>query len=259
MNMPGFDPLSISLSRRAFNAAGLTTGLLWLAGCQSRPKAEDIPGPARPAGSPAPTTGPLTRGPVPTPAPAPGSVPVLPRAMWTSAGVARMQHINPMNGVNRITVHHDGMTPFTSTSQADAARRIEQIRQAHLQRRAKTGEYWADIGYHYVIDPGGRVWEARSIQYQGAHVQDQNEHNLGVMCLGNYDQQSPAPATLASLDRFIADQMRRYRVPIGRVYTHQEINPTACPGRSLQRYLVSTRAPGGAMRVAIAADAPALA
>jgi hypothetical protein len=35
----------------------------------------------------------------------------------------------------------------------------------------------ADIGYHYTIDPTGRIWEGRPVQYQGAHVKMNNEHN----------------------------------------------------------------------------------
>jgi len=76
--------------------------------------------------------------------------------------------------ITRITVHHDGMDTFSSTSQADAAHRIELIREAHVNQRK-----FADIGYHYIIDPGGRVWEGRNVRFQGAHVQDNNEGQPG--------------------------------------------------------------------------------
>jgi len=71
------------------------------------------------------------------------------------------------------------------------------------------------------------------------------------MCLGNFDNQRPSGAQVAALDRFVASQMRRYRVPINHVYTHQEINPTACPGRNLQSYMVATRGSQGNMRYAL--------
>lgn len=173
-----------------------------------------------------------------------GPVAIMPRAAWTSSGVARPRNINPMNGVQRITVHHDGMSPFTSTSQSDAARRIEQIRHAHIQRRAKSGERWADIGYHYLVDPAGRVWEGRGVQYQGAHVEDQNEHNLGIVVLGNFDRQQPTPAAMDALERMVAMQMKRYRVPITRVRTHQEMDSTRCPGESLQAFMNQVRSRG---------------
>ena len=46
-----------------------------------------------------------TRG--PDLGPPPG---VIARAEWTKAG-PDMGNINPMNGINRITIHHDGMPP----------------------------------------------------------------------------------------------------------------------------------------------------
>ena len=59
------------------------------------------------------------------------------------------------------------------------------------------------------------------------------------------------PEALMTLDNFIADRMRSYRVPISRVYTHQEINPTACPGRYLQSYMLATRSNSGRMASAL--------
>lgn len=183
------------------------------------------------------------------PAPTPVAVPdfnlptgVLPRSMWTRAGVARSNDIHPIGGINRVTIHHDGMPPASLHSQGAVAARIEQIRQAHV-----AGRGWADIGYHYVVDPMGRVWEARNIRYQGAHVKDQNQNNLGILVLGNFEIQTPTPMQLAAVDRFAAEQMARYRVPMWRVHTHREIAQTACPGRNLQGYLVRTRMAGGAM------------
>jgi hypothetical protein len=166
---------------------------------------------------------------------------VISRSAWTRAK-PKFWDTNPMAGINRITVHHDGMTPFNSTSQSAAAQRLENIRRAHVSSNG-----WADVGYHFVIDPGGRVWEARPLSLQGAHVKYNNEHNLGVMMMGNYDQQSPTSAASKMLDDFVSAMMRKYRVPVGRVFTHQEMRPTACPGRSLQRWMESTRARGGVL------------
>jgi hypothetical protein len=163
---------------------------------------------------------------------------VIPRREWTSSGPI-LSLINPMNGINRITVHHSAIISSTVGSKADAARMMDNVRRGH------TSQGWADIGYHYVIDPSGRIWEGRPIQYQGAHVKENNEHNLGVMCMGNFDVERPTPEMLQSLDMFVADRMRAYNISVSRVYTHQEIKPTACPGRNLQGYMVATRSGSG--------------
>jgi hypothetical protein len=47
------------------------------------------------------------------------------------------------------------------------------------------------------------------------------------------------------LDSMVADLMRRYRVPMGRVVTHQELKPTECPGNNLQSYMRQTRSSRG--------------
>lgn len=168
--------------------------------------------------------------------PAPSGV--IARSSWT-----RQQPIqrlaNPMGRITRITVHHDGMNAFTSTSQADAARRLEQIRSAHV------GQGWADIGYHFAVDPAGRIWEARPMALQGAHVKDNNENNLGILVLGNFMETRPTSAATATLDGFLAQQMSRFGVGLSRVYTHQELKPTACPGTHLQRYMLDTRSRTG--------------
>src|SRR5690606_33804179 len=133
-------------------------------------------------------------------------------------------------------------------TQADVADRIEMIRRSHVESRG-----FADIGYHYIIDPAGRIWEGRSVAYQGAHVKDNNENNLGILVLGNFQRQTPTRAATETLDRFVASQMARYGVPLTRVKTHREITVTECPGESLQRYMNATRARGGGLASTLAA------
>lgn len=250
------DPFS---RRDALKGGGLLATAWLLAGtggCQSGSQSAGLPTPVTPGEPPLVKPQPITAykppvytpppAPVPQPAPVPSAPSgVMPRSAWTRAGVARARDINPMNGVTRITVHHDGMNVFTSTGEQAAAGRIEQIRVSHVNGRG-----WADIGYHYIIDPAGRVWTGRAVIYQGAHVQDQNEHNLGIMCLGNFNQQKPSPQQLAALDSFLAAQMRQYRVPLGRVYTHREIGQSECPGRSMQSHMVQARGRNGALAMA---------
>ena len=134
-----------------------------------------------------------------------------------------------MRGINRITVHHEGSTPVYFADARSTAARIEAIRRVHTGDRG-----WADIGYHYIIDRSGTVWEGRDLRYQGAHVRENNEHNLGILVLGNFDKQNPSDAQLASLEKALRSFMGQHRVAQSRVFTHQEIVQTACPGTGLQ-------------------------
>jgi len=235
---------SAGIGRRELLGGGLALGGLLLAGCQGNSTAK-LPGPSWPSmrdqggaivakPAPAPAVARVERAPISTTA-------VTPRSQWTRSGVARPRDINPMNGITRITVHHSGISSTSLRSSTAVARELDNIRAGHV------GRGWADIGYHYVIDQQGKIWEARGIQYQGAHVENNNEHNLGIMLLGNFDQQSLSPQSTAALESFVRAQMSRYNVPVSRVYTHRELRPTACPGRSLQSFMVRARGNGGSL------------
>lgn len=184
--------------------------------------------------APAPRLQPVAPPPHPA-APPPPTLDVIDRSRWASHG-PNPAKLNPMGGINRITVHHEGWKPVWFDDFATTAERLDHIRSTHVGTR-----HWADIGYHYIIDRAGRIWEGRDLRYQGAHVAECNEHNIGVMLLGNFDKQSPSDAQMGTLRNALRVLMKRHGVGVNRVYTHQELKPTACPGRALQPRVVSLR------------------
>ena len=161
---------------------------------------------------------------------------VLPRGLWTGEQLDSSQ-ADRMNGIRHVTIHHEGSpNPRTLTGLDETAELLERIRRYHVQ-----GLGWADIGYHYVIDRAGRVWECRPIDWQGAHVRHHNEHNVGIMVLGNFEIQRPSDAQLERLPRFLADLRRRHGVDAVDVRSHREWAATACPGRLLQPHFQTMR------------------
>lgn len=220
-------------SRRGFVLLGMSA---LLAGCSSTPTqtgTSSLPGPVwkprdlPPEPTPTPSAPPSTVG---------GPPNVIARSRW-SGGDPVPAMMDRMTTITWITVHHDGMDPFYATDEGSSKARLESIRRAH---RAKG---WGDIGYHYIVDRNGRVWEGRPLKWQGAHVKDCNPGNIGVMCMGNFDKQAPSQAQTAALNRHVTWLMTNYRITISRVRTHQEwpSAATACPGVSLQRYMVAVR------------------
>ena len=157
---------------------------------------------------------------------------VVARTSWTKASPI-YQSMDRMTPVRNITVHHDGMTKFSSGNVAATKSRLETIRRAHRNRG------WGDIGYHFAVDPTGRVWACRPLSWQGAHVKDFNEGNIGIVVLGNYDIQRPNNAQLTALKSQIATLRKAYRVSSGNVRSHRQCPGarTACPGRYLQPYM----------------------
>ncbi|MEV7870792.1 peptidoglycan recognition family protein [Streptomyces sp. NPDC088124] len=76
---------------------------------------------------------------------------------------------------------------------------------------------WGDIGYHFLIDEAGRVYEGRYSGTDGMPAHDAdgkmvtafhaagfNSGNLGIALLGTFTDQSPTPETRKSLTRLLA-------------------------------------------------------
>jgi hypothetical protein len=240
------------LSRRGFVAFGtLGAAALLLAGCTPTratlmpdaqwARSDDLdaicPVPGKPASGAAGTPRPK---PLPTLAiaNAPAALPYAKaRRLW-ARGEPDVSVLNPMLPVTAITVHHDGLdTLETGTSEREMMARIELYRVGH---RAKG---WGDIGYHLVIDRAGTVWQGRSIRWQGAHVRNHNEGNIGVLVMGNFEVQRPTAAQAKTLEKTLVDLMKTYKVRKGAIYTHREWPDaqTACPGRNLQSRMVDLR------------------
>ncbi|HVS73319.1 MAG TPA: peptidoglycan recognition family protein [Phycisphaerae bacterium] len=159
---------------------------------------------------------------------------VIPRSDWTHAG-PNLDEIVVMDGVSRMTVHHTAGELSTDAWKATAGT-LEAIRDFHTGKQPED-RGWADIAYHFVVDRAGRVWQARPLAYQGAHCQGHNEHNIGIVLLGNFEVQMPAAAQLVSLAAFIGFLRRLYGIPVGEIYTHRELRMTVCPGKNLQAYM----------------------
>jgi hypothetical protein len=46
-----------------------------------------------------------------------------------------------------------------------------------------------DVDYHYLLHPGGTIYEGRKIIYKGEHVKNGNTRKIGLLMLGDFDEQ----------------------------------------------------------------------
>lgn len=127
---------------------------------------------------------------------------------------------------------------------------IQNIYYYHAVRRG-----WGDIGYNYLIDPNGNIFEGRQGKDKviGGHVKSLNKVSVGIGVLGNYeDGEIPVPVlrALLALTNFLA---RKYNIDPagsaeykGNIYQningHKDINATICPGKFLYQKLFGIRA-----------------
>jgi hypothetical protein len=167
-----------------------------------------------------------------------GPIAAIARGRW-ARGRPISSRLNPLSSIHRVTVHHEGhKDPVRFDDWRNSSLRMEHIRRSHLDRG------FGDIGYHLMIDRAGRIWQGRNLRFQGAHVREHNENNLGIMVLGNFNKQSPTSAQLARLDDLLPKLTRFFGVSPGHVHTHRELMPTTCPGKRLQKHMVTLRRNG---------------
>ncbi len=158
-----------------------------------------------------------------------GKVSALSRKMWGAVPPIPGK-MTPMGRVTKITIHHEGgQNPNNESSPIQVAATLRMIQDQHHKRLGA-----GDIGYHFIIDRTGTIWQGRDWLYQGAHTSGANPNNLGVMLLGNFEFQQPTPAQLLSLNNLAGSLVRKYGLnPATDIYGHNDFCSTACPGRFL--------------------------
>lgn len=160
---------------------------------------------------------------------------VVRRAEWAEAP-PRVWRLRPAGAFHRLTVHHAGTVVSYHTHRDVVACDVEGILAGHVRKN------YGDIGYHFIVDYAGRVWEGRSLAYEGAHVCWENAGNIGVMLLGNFQEQKPSAAQIESLGKLAGLLRKRYGIKHHRVYGHRDLAHSLCPGAHLYPYVLKLRA-----------------
>ena len=62
---------------------------------------------------------------------------------------------------------------------------------------------WADIGYNFIIDEGGHVYEGRGWDVDGAHTFGYNSTSHGIGIIGEFSKRLPSPKALDALHKLI--------------------------------------------------------
>lgn len=101
-----------------------------------------------------------------------------------------------------------------------------------IQDFHQNGRGWQDIGYHFLLDDAGRIFQGVPEQFRGTHAGGNNTGNIGVCMLGNYHEPGVLPTTaqLDSVTALYAWLAFQYSVNIDSLFGHRDYNSTACPG-----------------------------
>lgn len=155
--------------------------------------------------------------------------------------------------ITRSFVHH-------SATGDEGAKTVREIHRFHT-----TGNGWDDIGYNFLVDGAGRVYEGRRARVYaegevhdgedergrgvvGAHASGYNTGSVGVVVLGNSSLADVSPAAMRSLAHVLAWKLGpRGLDPLGatggipNIAGHQAVVQTSCPGRNLAGRLPELR------------------
>lgn len=210
--------------------------------------------------APRPTAPPTARAAVPHTAPEPR---IVPRSVWLD-GIGRHAQPPPRydDKVVAVFVHHTD-TP-NGYDCADTPRVIRD-----LYTGQTGGRSWDDIGYNFLVDHCGTVYEGRAggvgRPVTGAHTQGFNHRTAGIAAIGTFTAGAEVPraltdaiAALAAWKLGLADVdprgtarlvssngLSRYPAGNGAVLPalagHQDGFATSCPGAALMARLPAVR------------------
>ena len=182
-----------------------------------------------------------------------GSPLIITRASWgADERIRRKKKPAYADTLRFAVVHHTAGS--NSYSRAQSASIVRGIERYHVLANG-----WDDIGYNFLVDKYGQVFEGRwggvDRNVVGAHAQGFNQGSVGVALIGTYDSASISPAARAALIRLLAwrldvahvDPLSTFswrstgnpKYPAGRMVTlrtisgHRDTGFTTCPGSQL--------------------------
>lgn len=139
-------------------------------------------------------------------------------------------------------VHHT--VNANTYSRADVPGIIRSIYAYHTQSRG-----WSDVGYNFLVDKFGRIWEGRyggvDRPVVGAHTLGYNDYSFAMSAIGNFDTARAPRAMVQAYGSLFAWKLSLHGVSAAStrqvvgpdrfqaINGHRDAGSTACPGRYL--------------------------
>jgi hypothetical protein len=191
-----------------------------------------------------------------------GALPtIIPRSAWGGDSVPPREA--PLYGAVQLAfVHHT--VNANDYGPQDSAAIVLGIARYH---RDSNG--WNDIGYNFLVDKYGQVFEGRAGGIDqpvvGAQAQGWNSNSTGIACLGTFSSVTQTPEGMDALARLIGWKLSLHGVPtegevvvtslggetnrypagtavtFQRISGHRDGNKTSCPGDALYAQLEQLR------------------
>ena len=109
-----------------------------------------------------------------------------------------------------------------------------------LQKYGQAEKHWADVPYHYLIAPDGRVFEGRDWHYQPqSNTNYPLDGVLNIELMGNFEVQRVSIEQLRALVPLLAKLSRDLQIDPATIRGHRDaaVDQTVCPGKDFYRYI----------------------
>ncbi|MCX5110279.1 N-acetylmuramoyl-L-alanine amidase [Streptomyces sp. NBC_00378] len=173
----------------------------------SAPATEEPTPPASPSPSASPSSSPAETLPPAPPSTVP-KPPIVSRAGWGADESISPEAPEYLDGVKAVFVHH---TAGSNTySCADSAAVVRSLYAYHV-----LSEKWKDIGYNFLVDKCGTVFEGRKGGVDrpvfGAHTYGFNRESAGIAVIGTYTDANAPSAVTTAVARVAAWKLGQYK------------------------------------------------
>jgi N-acetyl-anhydromuramyl-L-alanine amidase AmpD len=129
--------------------------------------------------------------------------------------------VRNLNQITQAVIHH------SATRMNAIGSRPQVYAKFHVENRG-----WPGIGYHFVIQPNGDIFQTNELKTVSNHVQNANTKSIGICLSGNFDVEQPTEAAYNAavwLVKVLSTQLSREL----EIKAHNEYAPKSCPGAAI--------------------------
>jgi hypothetical protein len=180
------------------------------------------------------------------------------RICWSPSNNHPPQSSPTYTSPTHMVVHHSGDNQVWQNG-TDYAAVVRAYWDIHVNTNG-----WSDIGYNWLIDRNGVIYEGRGDGVQGAHFSCMNSKTMGACVIGNFNLESPSNQAISSLEDLLAWEAsdkditvmnasyhNNSQLTLNNICGHRDGNAsnasqscasgTVCPGTNLYNSLASIR------------------
>lgn len=176
-----------------------------------------------------------------------GQPPIIMRSSWGADNSGQCD--SPVYGATTRGAVANHTAGSNSYSKSESASIVRATQAYHMRSRN-----WCDIGYNFLIDKYGQIFEGRKggidKPVRGAHSGNGavNEETMGFSLMGTYSSVEPSSAMKAATAELVAWRFSRYNIPakgtyslggktLNRIAGHRNVVATECPGAKAYAWL----------------------